>query len=123
MYSLATSRDIPIVLMIFPFDFQLLRPDLRQPQAILQKHAAKHGVDVIDFTDIFARAVYDDPELVGILQNRGLSPEEVQQFYSWRIARYFLDNDHFTEEGHGLIANALLDYLISSDEVGPKLSP
>jgi len=118
MYSISASRDIPIVLLIFPFHVQLLRDDLRQPQAILRQHAMEHGVDMIDFTDIFSRAVYDDPELLSILQGRGLSPEEVQRFYSWRVAQYFLDNDHFMEDGHGLVAKALLDYLISRDLVG-----
>jgi len=118
MYSIARSDGIPLVLLIFPFEFQLLREDLRHPQAILRRHAVERGVEIIDFTDLFRDAIYDDPELIEILIDRGSSLAEVQRFYGWKRREYFLDADHFTEKGHRLIADALMDYLESRNLIG-----
>jgi len=109
--------------LIFPFDFQLLRPELRHPQEILRRHAEAHGVDVIDFTDRFRDAIYDAPELLACFAERGLGPEEVQRLYRWKIAEYFLDADHFTEKGHRLGAGAQLEYLEARDLVGGAPAP
>lgn len=118
MYSIGRERGIPVVLLILPFDFQLLREDLRMPQAILREHAEMRGVDVVDFTDVFRRVVYPDEELLAILQARGFTSNEIQRFYMWNMSQYFLDNDHFTPKGHQLVAEALYDYLVSRELVG-----
>jgi lysophospholipase L1-like esterase len=64
LYGIAQQHRVPVVLVIFPFTFQLADPSLRAPQEILAQHAREHAVPVIDTTDDFAKVVFDDPELV-----------------------------------------------------------
>lgn len=120
MYRIAAAEDVRVVLMIFPFTFQLLEEDLRGPQERLRAHAEAQGVEVIDFTQPFAERVYDDPELLGLLQARGSSPEEIEEIFWPRIRRYFIDNDHLTEAGHALVARALMDHLVTAGLAGPS---
>lgn len=111
MYAVSESAGVPIVLLIFPFTFQLLDEGAREPQRILNEHAERLGVDVIDFTQVFADRVYDDQELVGVLRQRGYDDRQIARVFSPEIRRYFMDNDHLTEAGHALVAEALDDYL------------
>lgn len=111
MYRISREHGARPVLLVFPFTFQLLQPELRGPQRRLAEHAAAHGVPVIDFTEPLAERIYDDPELLGLLQRRGTPPDEIEQIFAPHIHRYFLDNDHFTEEGNELVAEELLHQL------------
>ena len=112
LYGTAQQRGVPVVLVIFPFTFQLADERLRTPQAILAQHAAAHGVDVIDTTEDFARLVFDDPELVAYLRRKGKSPDEVLAYHQHIVERYFLDEDHLTEAGHQVVARRLFDFLV-----------
>lgn len=111
MYRISREQGAPPVLLVFPFTFQLLQPELRGPQRRLAEHAAAHGVPVIDFTEPLAARVYDDPELLALLQRRGTPPDEIEAIFAPRLRRYFLDNDHLSEAGHELVAEALLHQL------------
>jgi lysophospholipase L1-like esterase len=119
IYDLAAEADVPVVLLIFPFDFQLLRPELREPQRILIEHAAAHGVVAIDFTEIFRDLIYDDPDRMAALERDGRSPGEIKELLQPKIDEYFLDADHFTDRGHRVVAAALIEHLIESGTVGP----
>lgn len=120
IYALAAEREIPVVLMVFPFDFQLLREDTRNPNRILAHHAREHGVPVLDFVAPFARVVYDDPELIEILRSRGYDDEQIQQFFAPNLRRVLVDPDHFTERGHEIVAQALFDLLVERGIAGPQ---
>jgi hypothetical protein len=111
IYDLAAEHGIPVVLLVFPFDFQLLREDARNPQRILAAHAEEHGVPVIDFVPPFAEVVYDDPELVSILQGRNYDAAEIQGFFAANLRRVLIDADHFNRAGHEIVANALYAHL------------
>lgn len=111
VYDLARENGKPIVLLVFPFTFQLLDEGARQPQQILLEHAARHGVDAIDFAPIFERRVFDDPEHLEFLKDGGYSKEEIGNFYKWRIDEYFYDEDHFTSEGNAIVARELFRFL------------
>ncbi len=111
IYSLAAAHHKPIVLLIFPFTMQLNNPAMREPQAILREHARRHGVDFLDFTDDFARRIFDDPEVLDLLRRKGYDPDEIRHFYRWKIDEYFLDQDHFTPRGHAVVAERLFQYL------------
>lgn len=117
MYETALSHDVPVLLVIFPFTFQLLEEDARAPQRILREHAEGLGIPVLDLTEPFARLVYDDPEVVGLLQQKGYTADQIEQFYGWRMREYFLDSDHLTTKGHAVVAEALLDHLTSSGAI------
>lgn len=119
LYGVAKAKNIPVVLVIFPYTFQLLEPTLREPQTILIEHAAEHGVDVIDTTDALAKAVFDDPQLIAYLRSKGKSTEEILAYHEHRSKAYFFDHDHFTEAGHAIVAQLLYDYLVAHDYVAP----
>jgi hypothetical protein len=119
LYGVAKAKNIPVVLVIFPYTFQLLEPTLREPQTILIEHAAEHGVDVIDTTDALAKAVFDDPQLIEYLRGKGKPIEEILAYHEHRSKAYFFDHDHFTEAGHAIVAQLLYDYLVAHDYVAP----
>jgi len=118
LYGVAARRGVPVVLIIFPYTFQLADDSLRTPQEILAQHAAAHGVDVIDMTGDFASLVFNDPELVEFLRRRGKKPDEILAYHQHIVNRYFLDEDHFTGPGHRIVAQRLLDYLLRRGTVG-----
>jgi len=111
VYDLARKHDKPTVLLVFPFTFQLLNEGSREPQRILLEHAAKYGVPTLDFAPIFERVIFDDPEHLEFLQERGYSIEDIEKFYKWRIDKYFFDADHLTSEGNAVVADALFEFL------------
>lgn len=114
MYETVRAADVPIVLVIFPFTFQLVDDSARAPQHILREHAESLGVPVLDLTQAFADEVYDDPELLALLQRRGYSADQIEQIFGWRMREFFLDADHLTRKGHALVARALLEHLVAS---------
>lgn len=111
VYALARQEQVPLVLLIFPFTFQFLDANGKLPQAILKQHAAEHQVDTIDFVEIFERLILQDSGVQEEIK-KGKSAEEIQKSQADVIARYFLDEDHLTPEGHQVVATKLLDYLV-----------
>jgi lysophospholipase L1-like esterase len=118
LYGVAKERGIPVVLVIFPYTFQLADETLRAPQAILAKHAIEHDVDVIDMTGDFTEAVFDDPQLVEYLRREGKSPDEILAYHRHILDRYFFDEDHFTNAGNRIVAKRLFEYLVRRGMVG-----
>lgn len=119
IYSTARLNRIPAVLVIFPFDFQLVEEDTCGPQRMLADHAARHGADVIDTTPAFRKLVLDDPELLAAMRARKYDDDEIRKFFRWKIDRYYLDQNHFTPEGHAVVAQLLLEYLEERRFAGP----
>lgn len=111
LYAVAKEKELPLVLMIFPYTYQLNDPATRVPQEILIEHAKQHGVDYIDFTPLFAEVVYQERDVVKVLEEQGKTPEEIMKFFGWRIGEYFFDEDHFREPGHELVAEGLYGWL------------
>lgn len=111
LYAVAKSNELPVVLLVFPYTYQLNDPATRVPQEILIEHANEHGVDVIDFTPVFAEAVYQEEDVVELLARQGKSAEEISRYFEWRIGEYFFDEDHFREPGHALVAEELYGWL------------
>jgi len=118
LYDIAAKHSVPVVLVIFPYTFQLADEGLRAPQSILAQHAAEHGVDVIDTTGDFAQAVFDDPELVRYLRHKGKTPDEILAYHRHTADRYFYDEDHLTDAGHRIVAKRLFEYLVRTRLVG-----
>jgi len=110
VYALAQERRIPIVLLIFPFTFQFVDEAYRVPQRVLTAHARSRGVEVIDFTDVFGPLIFD-ADVLSLLRKKGFSEKEILALYRQNLAKYFLDEDHYTVEGHKVVAAKLADYL------------
>ena len=117
LYGVAARHGVPVVLVVFPYTFQLTDPDSRVPQQILARHAAEHGVDVIDTTEDLARSVFDDAALVEYLRSRGKGPDEILAYHRHRVERFFYDEDHLTDAGHRVVARRLFDYLVDTGRV------
>ncbi len=113
IYDLAKEKNIPVVLLIFPHTFQLMNKNFQHPQQKLLEHARKYNVDVIDFTKIFEDLLFDKKEIEGLLQS-GLTYDDIFLSYDKKIKQYFLDFDHYTVEGHRLVATELSNYLLRS---------
>ncbi|MCH9688924.1 MAG: hypothetical protein K0V04_46250 [Deltaproteobacteria bacterium] len=111
LYDVAKANELPVVLLIFPYTYQLSDPNALAPQELLIEHAKANGVDYIDFTPIFTEAIFQEKEIVELLKAQGKGPDEQLKFFAWRIAEYFFDEDHFREPGHALVADALYGWL------------
>jgi lysophospholipase L1-like esterase len=110
VYNLGKEKNIPVFLVIAPHTYQMLNERLIQPQKILTEHAAAHGVDVLDLSRVFQPKIFDD-QTVAVVRDRGFSDEEIEKLYEARLEKYFLDQDHYTVEGHQVVANELFDLL------------
>lgn len=110
LYAAAKERNIRIVLLIFPYTFQLANAKFQEPQRILIQHAKSRDVDVIDFTEVFGNLIFDGG-IVQLLKEKGFSEKDIRALYGDRMQRYFLDSDHYTVEGHKIVASILYDYL------------
>ncbi|MBT4980787.1 MAG: hypothetical protein HOL51_13810 [Gemmatimonadetes bacterium] len=113
IYQLAREQDIEVVLLIYPFTFQLFAEELQHPQRILLEHARRQGVDVIDLTRDYEEAIRADIEQV--LREIGkvgeLVQEDVDLLLAFQAKRYFMDEDHPTPIGNRLAAGRLAEYL------------
>jgi lysophospholipase L1-like esterase len=116
VYDLGKARNIPVLLIIAPHTYQMVNERFTQPQKILTQHALS-GVDVLDLTAIFRARIFDE-ETLSFLNDRGFSAEEIENLYEARIRKYFIDQDHYTAEGHQIVANELFDYLKGRYEFG-----
>lgn len=111
IYAIAEKEEKPLLVLVFPFTFQLLAEDaLKTPQRIVLDHAKRHGVDAIDVLPEFESALFDDPELLAAMRTK-YDDEAIRKFYAWKIREYFFDQDHFTAKGNALVAKQIYGWL------------
>lgn len=110
IYDLTKKEKIKPVLLIFPFTFQFMHDDVKIPQQILRDHAKRKNVDVIDFTTIFEKIIFEE-NVVDFLRENKFSYDEIYGLFKIRIDKYFLDADHLTIAGHKIVAARLFEYL------------
>ncbi len=112
MYQVADERQIPIVLAVFPYTFQLFQPDLQSPQKRLVAHASEHHTDSIDYAPLLEEAsrmrLYTN-----LLQPEAepVQPSEEGDLARFASQVYFQDLNHFTAAGNELVALYLAEYL------------
>jgi lysophospholipase L1-like esterase len=107
---MAMSNHIDFVLLVFPDTYQLMDKEYQVPQQILRDYAEQAGVAIIDFTPIFEDLIFEQP-IVNFLKERGFSFAEIQALHENRIRKYFLDRDHYTPDGHKIVASKLYNYV------------
>ncbi len=108
------ANDIPVLLVVSPFQFQLSRsPALARPQARLKTYSEKVGWEYVDLL-VLLQSRYvtsqggppweiDQPLADRIVQLRARNADSFDVF--WRS--YFLDHDHYNRAGHVLVAEHL----------------
>ncbi len=104
------GRDLELLLVVSPATFQLLEPDLQHPQRILATHAAERGLEVLDLTPVFEHAILTDAVSEAVSEPPRSQDERAAVVRRWS-ARIFLDQDHYTAEGHELVAECLREWL------------
>lgn len=112
IYDLTKERNIRVLLLISPNTYQMIDSRFTQANKILFEHARSRSVDVLDLTPVFAKLIFDK-KTDSMLSDSGFSVDEIEGLYEQRIRKYFLDQDHYTVEGHRIVANELFDYLTS----------
>ena len=113
IFDLAEEHGIPVVLVVFPDTAQLAWPEAQQPQRIVGALAARRKVPVVDLTPVFEDLIFD-PVATEILLQRGFAVDEIQDLHSQRTRKYFLDSDHYTPEGHEIVAERLVPVIVQS---------
>ncbi len=110
IYEIGETENIRVVLLICPHTFQIVDERLRRPQKILAEHAKSRNVDVIDFTDVFDKLIFERATVTKLLED-GVSTDEIEERHKKSISTYFLDQDHYTVEGHRIVAHEIYEYL------------
>ncbi len=116
-YALAAEHRLPLVLLIFPYTFQLFDPAYLEPQRIVKEHAARHGIDVLDFTAVFRERIVEDEQELAAWREAGIATEEILNRCadSWR--RFYIDTNHFAPDGHRVVAEGLFQHLVQKGVV------
>ena len=91
IYSICKNEDIPVILLIFPFTFQINQENLTWAQELLINNATENNVRSINFLNIFQQSTGFDRSAINL---------------------YFLDEDHFTPLGHRVVAQELSKVLM-----------
>ncbi len=86
VYKVCEEKKIPVILLLFPFTFQFDRPELQWPQEKLKSNAQVNQIHYLDLGKTFEGLILSD---------------------SSEVKKYFLDEDHFTPEGHKIVANEI----------------
>ncbi len=111
VYEIAKKEDKPLLVVVFPFTFQLLAEDeLKTPQRIVLEHARAHGVPAIDVLPAIESAIFDDPALLAAMKAR-YDAKQIREFYYLKIRDYFFDQDHFTTKGNRVVAEEIYEWL------------
>jgi hypothetical protein len=89
--KITQARKIPFQLLIFPRTFQLFDPRYQVPDRILKEFANRHGIETIDFTEVFE-------SLLGSKHAPGFKD---------KLKEYFIDDEHLTNQGHEIVADRI----------------
>ena len=104
------ARDLELLVVAFPATFQLLEPDLQQPQRILAAHAAERGLELLDLAPVFERALLRGAASETTPDSAWSQDQRTALVRRWSEP-IFLDQDHYTVEGHALVAECLRGWL------------
>ena len=110
IHQVALSNHMYFVLLVFPDTYQLMDKEHQIPQQILKDYAQRAEVHMIDFTETFENLIFDKA-VAKYLREHGFSLSEIQSLHENRIRKFFLDQDHYTPEGHKIIASMFYEHL------------
>jgi lysophospholipase L1-like esterase len=101
IFSFCSEREIPALLVAFPYTFQLRDPSrFGAPQQVLHRFAAEHDVAYLD-----------------------LLPHYAARVRPGALRAWFLDDDHPTERGHDLAARAMAERIRAEAWLRPGSAP
>lgn len=86
IYLICKEEKFEVLLLIFPFTFQLQNEKYRWAQEKVVSHAMRNGIEFIDFIQILNDTLQMEPS---------------------RLKELYLDEDHFTPLGHKFIAQEI----------------
>jgi lysophospholipase L1-like esterase len=91
IFDFCREREVPVLLLAFPFTYQLEDVERRSgPQEILLRHAGVHGLPVIDLLPVLKEKITEQKK----------SPTD-----------FFLDDDHLTSHGSAVVAAIIADFI------------
>ncbi len=91
IFNFCRERDIPVVLVIFPFVFQFADiENLAVPQDILKRYAGQHQIPALDLLPIMA---------------------EKMKIENQTSNDYFLDHCHLSPTGNLIAAEMIADFI------------
>jgi lysophospholipase L1-like esterase len=97
----AKEKDIPIVIVLFPFAFQFDDTNtLSTPQDRMSEFALKHEVPVLDLLPLLTTKIAEEQA----------DPKD-----------YFLDADHLTLRGNKIVANMIAEFILQENLIPSSL--
>jgi len=112
IYDYAHAHHLPMILVMVPFQNQILNSEYRRVFEDMKQHARSHDVEVVDLAAILNQLIFD-PGWVEQMKNRGFSEDAIAEMKIDRIGTYVEPLNDLTAEGHRLIAERLYDVLAS----------
>lgn len=106
MYAIGKSSNVPVVLIIFPFTFQIGHDQMLGPQRLVTDAATARQVAVIDVAKLLAPLLAADG--AGL---NGAARSDPKTVANVLMRRFYLDQNHLKAEGHQLVAMALFRQL------------
>jgi lysophospholipase L1-like esterase len=96
------ERGVPVVLVVYPYTFQLDTPDqLDAPQSILRSFAADRGVPILDLLPPMAARLHGDGAVV---------------------TDWFFDENHLTARGSDVVGEMVATFLASQGLVHERMA-
>jgi len=112
VYDYAEAHHLPMILVMVPFQNQILNSEYRQVFLEMEQNAKNHRVDVIDLAAVLNHMLVDQRR-VDELKTRGFSEDAISEMKIDEIATYIQPLNDLTAEGHRLVADKVYDVLAS----------
>ncbi len=102
IFNFCRQKDIPVVLVIFPYSFQFADiKNLAGPQNILNQYAAQHQIPTLDLLPVLAEK----------MKTEGRASKD-----------YFLDQCHLSPTGNRVVAEIIADFFLRQAGLFPDRS-
>jgi hypothetical protein len=94
MIVLSEEKGVPLIVLIFPYVFQIGDKDLQLIQRRLSEYLKARNIQYIDFTEVWEKKIAGSDGL---------------------LEKVFLDQDHYTVKGHRLVSDEIFNLLVKKN--------
>ena len=112
VYNYVRAQGLPMILVLVPFQNQVLNSEYRQVFRDMGEHAKAHGVEVIDLAEVLDGMIFERGHAeVEQLKARGFTEDAISEMKIDEISKYVETLNDLTIEGHQLVSDRLYEIL------------